>query len=130
MSSLIANQVKTNICFVSVKLFIVCTIFCATVQTYITHTTITIRSLFLFAYNLLFVILLTRLFTILCSQQPSSNMQLHTRLTELLLTVDRFWLALFSQQNVFKEIKCFQRNEMFSNVMFEDVKHATSHKAD
>ena len=55
-------------------LFIVCTILCATVQTYITYTTIittiTIRLLFVSAYNRfcmphLYVILLIRLFAIL-----------------------------------------------------------------
>ena len=56
MSSLIANKVKRNGYLVSIKLFIVFTILCATVQTYTTYTTIittiTTRSLFLSAYNL------------------------------------------------------------------------------
>ena len=54
--SLIATKVETNMCLVSLKLFIVRTILCATIQTYTTYTTIittiTIRSLFLSAYNL------------------------------------------------------------------------------
>ena len=53
MSSLFANKLKTNICFVSVILLVVLTILCATVQTCATIITrITIRSLFLSAYNL------------------------------------------------------------------------------
>ena len=39
MSSLIANKVKTKQCLVSIKLFIVHTILCTTVQTYTTITT-------------------------------------------------------------------------------------------
>ena len=52
MSSLTANKLKTNMWLISVKLFIVRIILCATVQTYYTYTTITTRSLFLSAYNL------------------------------------------------------------------------------
>ena len=55
MSSLIADEMKTNMCLVLFKLFIVRTILSATVQTYITYitiiTTITTRSLFLSAYK-------------------------------------------------------------------------------
>ena len=63
MSSLIANKVKTNLCLISIKLFILRTIICATVQTYTTYFTITAttttRSLFLSTYNI-FAIMLVR----------------------------------------------------------------------
>ena len=56
MSLLVAIKVKTNTCLVSLKIFIVHTILCATVQTYTTYSTITTaktkRSLSLFAYTL------------------------------------------------------------------------------
>ena len=56
MSSLIANKVKINMCLVSIKLFIVHTVLCATIRTCTTYTviitTITTCSLFLSAYNL------------------------------------------------------------------------------
>ena len=41
LSLLIASKVKPNMCLVSIKLFIVRTILCPTVQTYTTYTTIT-----------------------------------------------------------------------------------------
>ena len=56
MISLITNTVKTNMRLVLVKLFIVRTIICVTVQTYTTYktiiTTMTTRSLFLSGYDL------------------------------------------------------------------------------
>ena len=57
MSTLIANKVKTNMCFsFNWTLLIVPTILCATVQIYTTYTTIiitiTIHSLSLYVYNL------------------------------------------------------------------------------
>ena len=56
MSSLIANKVKPNTCLVSVELFIVCAILCATVQTFTMYTntittTIIASLLFFSAYN-------------------------------------------------------------------------------
>ena len=44
INSLIANKIKTNICLVSVQLFIVRPIFYDTVPIYITHTTSIHRS--------------------------------------------------------------------------------------
>ena len=51
VSLLITNQVKTNINLVSVKLFAVRSILCATLQTSTTITIITTRSLLFSAYN-------------------------------------------------------------------------------
>ena len=44
------KQSKKNMCLDSIKLFIVCVILCATVETCITYTTVITRSLFL-SYN-------------------------------------------------------------------------------
>ena len=82
MSSLIANQVKPNKCLVSVKLFIVRTILCATVQTYSTYTTITTPSLFISAYNV-FVSYICLLFfshncSLLCSQPSFVSANLYS----------------------------------------------------
>ena len=61
--TLIANKVKINVCLFSIKLLIVRTILCATVQTYTTITTAIIACpLFFSVYNLFykqFAILLT-----------------------------------------------------------------------
>ena len=97
MSSLIANKVTTNMCLALVKLYIVRIIVCATVQTYITYTiiitTITIRMPHLYVILLpkLFIILPTTLHLFVRSSQP----QLHTRLTELLLIAVCFVLSFY-----------------------------------
>ena len=124
MSSLIANKVKSNMSLDSVKLFVFCTI---TVQTYITYTTITIRTLFLSAYNLFASHTCTLFFShdyslfgsqyflqalhlfVRSSQRRSSNTQpqLQTRLIKLLLTRSMLCPALLymhvlSMQNFLK----------------------------
>ena len=83
MSSLIANQLKPNMCFVSVKIFIVLTTFVPlfTLNWYNNNynnkclSDTTIRN---YAYN--------RNCFVRTSQQRSSNTQLHARLLELQLT--------------------------------------------
>ena len=52
MSSLIKNKVKTNRFLTSVKLFIVPTILCATVQTYTNYTTIITKMKIRYSYLL------------------------------------------------------------------------------
>ena len=91
-SSLIANKVKTNMCLVAIKLFIVRNNLCATVQAWTTYTTIitttTTRSLFLCQNYSLFCsqpFCKQQLFVFLYSEVLQTT-QLHTRLTELLLT--------------------------------------------
>ena len=75
-------------CLISIKLFIVCTILCATVQTCTTYTTVTIRSFFLSAYNF-FASDNTYLLDIAKIFKPRlfslNSTHLHTRMTELLL---------------------------------------------
>ena len=43
MSSLTATKIKTNMCLLSLKLFVVRTVLRAIIQTYTTYATITIR---------------------------------------------------------------------------------------
>ena len=84
MAVLIANQVKTNMCLVSLY----CSqSLCTACTTYTTiFKTITIRSLFLSPYNLF----ASHTCTLFCTQLRSSNMQLHTNLIELQLVAARF----------------------------------------
>ena len=118
MSSLIANKVETNMCLVSIKLFIVRTILCATVQTYTTYTTITTCLLFFSAYNLFasntYSLFFSHNYSLFFSHPYSLDLhsedfkpQLHTRLNEFLLTSCLLCLALlyahtFCVQNVLK----------------------------
>ena len=98
-------------CLVSIKLFIVCTILCATLQTGTSYTTITTHSLFLSHNYSLFCsqpFCRQHLFVILYSEELQT-MQLHTRLTEILLTavcivcLDFLYTHAFSLQNVRKQ---------------------------
>ena len=91
LSSLIANKVIRNMCLISVKLCIVCTILCATVQTCTKYITITACSIF-FSHN----------YSRFCSHRRSSYhncfvyTKLYTRLTEFLLTVVCFVLPFYT----------------------------------
>ena len=86
-SSLIANKVIRNMCLISVKLFIVRTILCATVQTCTKYITITACSIF-FSQN----------YSLFCSHRRSSyhNCFVYTRLTEFLLTIVCFVLHFYT----------------------------------
>ena len=109
MSSLIANKVKTNMYLVSLKLFIVRTILCSTVQTYTTYTIIMQQYLLIRCSYLLTtffqatLVLYSLLTTIrysahnvfassntysleLYSEEIQTTTATSTRLTELLLT--------------------------------------------
>ena len=76
MSSLIAIKVKTNMCLVSLKLFIVLTILFANVQTCTTYTTITTT--------------INAIYNVDFPTTTFVHTQLHTRLIEFLLTISRF----------------------------------------
>ena len=100
MCSLITNKVKINLRLVSIKLFIICTILCATIYNLMYQTIM-----------LLLAILLTQLFSALLTTQIfkprlfcSHATQLHTRLTEFLPLVVCFVLP-----NSFEvECQCFR----------------------
>ena len=88
---MIANKIKINLCLVSIKLFIVRTILCATFY-----------NLMCQIITCLFVILLIQLFAILFTMEifkprlfSSHAKRLHTSLTELLLLVVFFVFNFF-----------------------------------
>ena len=87
MISLIANKVKTNVCLVSPSLY--CTHYLCVPHIYNNN----------YNSNRLFDILPTQLLTILLTTSSNHDCfvhkQIHTRLTEFLLTVARFFLPFY-----------------------------------
>ena len=117
MSSLIANQMKTNMFYF---FFYFAHYLCATVQTYNTYTTITIRSLFLSDYNFF----ASHTWTLFCTQLRCSNTQLHKILTDL-QKHSTFYIRrplvfrIFSKQQV--------RVLAFSRILSWQLVHVQSH---
>ena len=114
VSSLIANKAKTNMCLVWIKVFIVRTILCVTVQICTTHTTI-IYLFYIIIYLLYCLLFLSHNYsldlhdeelqttTVFCTRNFTQG-SLNSLLTLACLCLAYFYLLLFSLMKV-SEVK-------------------------